>query len=133
MLDTDGLLYDLLDISLEGEVCEEKLRHQIGFLSIREEEHTGTGLYTYLDAGDEIIKFRLSEEEIEKMNIGSAKQFTNIELINEHLDILADITIHIEDGVIDCVEIWNKTGAEYPKEELITYELKPINASKKVQ
>ena len=61
------------------------------------------------------------------MKFESAKWFTNIELVNKELDILADITIHLKDGIIDHIEIWNKTGVDYPLEELLTYELRSIS------
>ena len=120
MLDTEGLLYDVIDVSLEGELYEEQLRRQLELLTISEEKYTDSGLFTYFYADDKISKLKLSKSQIKNMGV----VFINIELINKQLNILADVIIHMKDGIIDNVEIWNKTGVNYPKEELLTYELK---------
>ena len=120
MLDTEGLLYDVIDVSLEGELYEEQLRRQLELLTISEEKYTDSGLFTYFYADDKISKLKLSKSQIKNMGV----VFINIELINKQLNILADVIIHMKDGIIDKVEIWNKTGVNYPKEELLTYELK---------
>ena len=51
------------------------------------------------------------------------ERIDGLELINESQNILADISVHLTNGIIDCVEIWNKNGENYPKNEPNKYQL----------
>ena len=62
MLKTKGFHYDLLYTALEGEVFQAKLRNQLRFLKVREEEHTGTGLFVYFKEIAGMSKFKLSKQ-----------------------------------------------------------------------
>ena len=44
---------------------------------------------------------------------------------NSELKILADVNVHITDGIIDCVEIWNMID-DYPIMEPTKYELEQV-------
>ena len=120
------LINDILDFSLEGEQFEDELTQQVEFLSIKEEEYTGTGLFVHFNHTEGIEKFRI-ETDGKNLNVDgkSTDRIEKVELINKHINIQADTCIHLTDGLIDCVEIWNKLGS-YPESELLTYELKPL-------
>ncbi|WP_386126693.1 hypothetical protein [Winogradskyella litorisediminis] len=98
---------------------------QIELLTEKESEHTGVGLYVYLEPEIGIEGHRLSKSQLEQMFGEHNHELTKFELINKNENVLADLTIHFSNGIIDCVEIWNKLG-DYPKGELLTYELKRI-------
>ena len=117
------LISDILELNVEGEKFEDLLFKQIDHLIIKEEEHTGVGLYVHFRYDKEIERYRLSDSQLDELFGNFNHQIENFELINSDMEILADTTVHLTDGLIDCVEIWNKLG-DYPKEELITYELK---------
>ena len=79
----------------------------------------------YFKYDKEIEEYRLSNSQLGELFGEHSHSIENFELINLDLKIQADTTVHLTDGLIDCVEIWNKLG-EYPKAELITYELKRL-------
>ena len=124
MIESD-LINDILEISIEGEKYEDQLQNQIELLTIKEEEHTGTGLFVYFEHQDGIEKFRIpSSGKNLDVEGKPTERIEKAELINEHINVQADTCVHLTNGLIDCVEIWNKPGP-YPKGELVTYRLKP--------
>ncbi len=117
------LISNILELTVEGEKFEALLYQQINHLTVKKKEHTGVGLFVYLKYDKEIEKYRLSDSQLDELFGNYNHQLDKFELINSDLNVLADTTVHLTDGLIDCIEIWNKLG-DYPKEELITYELK---------
>lgn len=117
------LISNIIEVTVKGEKFEDLLIQQMKYLSEIDEEHTGIGLYVYFKYDHEIEKFRLSESQLQELFGNHAHRLEKFELINFELRVLADTTVYLSDGLIDCVEIWNKLG-EYPKEELVTYNLK---------
>ena len=119
------LISTIIELTLEGEIFESQLFEQIQLLTEKESKHTGVGLYVYLKPENGIVEHKLSKSQLEQMLGEHNNQLTKFELTNNNENVLADVTIHFSDGIIDCVEIWNKVG-DYPKEELLTYELKRL-------
>jgi hypothetical protein len=114
---------NIVELTVEGEKFEDILFEQIRYLTEKEVEHTGVGLYVYFKYEPEIEKYRLTKLQLTDLFGGFAQRLEKFELINSEINVLADTTIHFSNGLIDCLEIWNKLG-DYPKEELVTYELK---------
>jgi hypothetical protein len=114
---------NIVELTVEGEKFEDILFEQIRHLTEKEKEHTGVGLYVYFKYEPEIEKYRLSESQLTELFGGFAHRLEKFELINSDINVLADTTVHFSNGLIDCLEIWNKLG-DYPKQELVTYELK---------
>lgn len=114
---------NIIELTIEGEKFEDILFEQIRHLTEKEEEHTGVALYVYFKYEPEIEKYRLTESQLTELFGEYVHRLEKFELINPEINVLADTTVHIANGLIDCLEIWNKIG-DYPKEELITYELK---------
>ncbi len=114
---------NIVELTVEGEKFEDILFKQIRHLTEKEKEHTGVGLYVYFKYEPEIEKYRLSESQLTELFGGFAHRLEKFELINSDINVLADTTVHFSNGLIDCLEIWNKLG-DYPKQELVTYELK---------
>ena len=119
------LISEIIDVTIEGEKYESQLNEQLNYLNEKEYEHTGTGLYVYFENEPDISKHRLSDEQLNEMFNGYNHELTKFELLNEKLQIQADVTVHFSNGIIDCVEIWNKLG-DYPEEDLLTWQLKRI-------
>jgi hypothetical protein len=119
------LISSIIELTIEAEKFENQLFEQIELLTEKESEHTGVGLYVYLKPENGIERHRLSESQLEEMFGEHNHELTKFELINKSENVLADLTVHFSNGIIDYVEIWNKLG-DYPKEELLTYELKRI-------
>jgi hypothetical protein len=117
------LVSNIIQLTVEGEKFEEILFEQIEHLTEREEEHTGVGLYVYFKHEPDIETYRLTESQMTELFGGSAHRLEKFELINADINVLADTTIHFSNGLIECLEIWNKLG-DYPREELVSYELK---------
>jgi hypothetical protein len=119
------LISEIIELTLEGEKYEDLLFDQIKYLTEKEEEHTGVGLYVYLKQDLGIEKYRLTESQLIELFNNHNHQLEKFELINSALNVKADTTVHLSNGLIDSIEIWNKIG-DYPKGELMTYELKKI-------
>ncbi|MEP0212214.1 MAG: hypothetical protein ABJD66_03295 [Cellulophaga sp.] len=119
------LISTIIELTVESEKFESQLLEQIELLTEKESEHTRVGLYVYLKPENGIEEHRLSKSQLEQMFGEHNHELTKFELINKNENVLADLTVHFSNGIIDCVEIWNKLG-DYPKEELLTYELKKI-------
>jgi len=119
------LISEIIDLTLEGAKYESQLYDQLKHISEKEYEHTGSGVYVYFENEPEITKFRLNNEQLNEMFGEGNQELTKFELINEELLIRADVTVHFTNGIIDCVEIWNKLG-EYPEEDLLSWQLKRI-------
>ena len=112
------LINDIFDLAFDDIQESNQLRQQIKFLTIGETEHTGVGLYLHFLKDNEIYKYKVSKEKNISLN--------GVEILNEKLGILADVIVHIENGIINCIEIWNKSGENYPTNEPQNYELTQI-------
>ena len=124
MIDPESLLYDLIDLSLEGEKGENLLREQFDVLILKEEHYTGSGVFYYFEITEEQRKFRLHEKDRLHPYSATPSVISNLELINKELDLIADVLLHIENGLLSYLEVWNKTGSDYPKAALLSYQLK---------
>ncbi len=127
------LISDIFNLILDDSEYEENLRSQIQFLKQGKTEHTGIGLFIYFEAEKGIENYKISTRETENRNIDgkTTERINGVELRNNDLKILADINIHITDGIIDFVEIWNKNGEEYPNIEPTQYELQQVWSNSK--
>jgi hypothetical protein len=97
------------------------LQNQIPLLTIKELEYTGSGLFINFDIN---AAMQLHKADIAPRDDGNeVEMWDGPELRNDELGILADTMIYIRSGYVDCIEIWNKTGTDYPINEPIHYEL----------
>jgi hypothetical protein len=122
MIDSE-LIKEIIELTVEGEKFETLLFEQINHLTIKDREYTGVGLFVYFKHDKGIEEYKLNDSQLEELFGEHNHRIEKFKLVNAEIGILADTTVHITDGLIDCVEIWNKIG-DYPKEELLTYELK---------
>lgn len=125
MIESD-FISSIVQLTVEGEKFEDILLEQIRHLTEKEVQHTDVGLFVYFENKPEIEKYRLSESQLFDLFGGFAHRLEKFELISSEMNVLADITVHFSNGLINCLEIWNKLG-DYPKEELVSYELKRLH------
>ena len=124
MIESEFIL-TIIEITIEGEKFENQILEQLNFLSEKNNEYTGVGIYTYLQPQVGIEKHQLTKDQLDEMFGIYNNELTKFELINVELNILADVTMNFRQGIIDNIEIFNKLG-EYPTEELLTYQLRRI-------
>ena len=110
------LTLDILDLILDDETEDKSLREQIDFLTEIEIEHTGIGMFIYFE---NVFKN-------EESNIYGNSVLVGVELTNEEQNVLADVMLHVENGLIKTIEIFNKNGEDYPEEKLENYILRQI-------
>lgn len=118
-------ILDILDLIFDDHKASELLRKQVDFLTVSDTEHTGIGLYINFTAAMSVQDYKIKKELLLKDTDDPAtlEMANGLEIINESQKILADATVHLEDGVISCLEIWNKGGDDYPLKEPKHYEL----------
>lgn len=118
------ILLDILDLALEGDVDIGLLKKQIPYLTEKSFEYTNIGLYVYFEQDSSIKNYRIYPNSITSFNQKGDEfyRLDGVEIKNDVQNILADATVHLTNGLIDCIEIWNKIGF-YPKSELLQYEI----------
>ncbi|MBB3696684.1 hypothetical protein KMW28_23390 [Flammeovirga yaeyamensis] len=117
------LYNDILISSLkENDEFNDLFSKQIPFLNEGTTEHTGVGLFISFDSDKEIDQFRLTGKQLEIRFKDYSHSFDGLFIKNSELNILAGTTIHIENGIIECIEILNYLG-DYPEHDFKVYEL----------
>ena len=118
-------ILDIFDLLFDDHKASQLLRKQVEYLSVGDTEHTGVGLIINFITDEGIEDFRVpkdllisgtdSKETLEMVN--------GLEIINESQNILADATVHLKEGLIKTLEIWNKGGDKYPLTDPQHYSL----------
>ena len=118
-------ILDILDLTFDKFEYEDLLRQQILFLTEEKREHTGVGIYVYFISDKEIENFKIPTDKTLSFDIdrNPTEILDGVEINNEKLKVLANTAVHLTNGFIKYVEIWNKNGEDYPLEELTSYEL----------
>jgi hypothetical protein len=104
---------DILDLLLDSDDLRQKARLQIDFLTDRNYDYTGVGLFVSFDHADGIEQNRLT---VDKTVING------VEIKSTDLEIAAEAMVHTINGLVDCLEIWSYIG-EYPTRQLTNYKL----------
>ncbi len=104
---------DILDLLLDGDALGQNARPQMKFLTDKEYNYTGVGLFVNFGHSDGIEQFRLRTDKI---------RINGVEIKSSEFDIGAEAMVEITNGLIDYLEIWSYSG-EYPKKELTSYTL----------
>jgi hypothetical protein len=118
-------ILDILDLAFDDHSASDLLRKQVLFISVTNTEHTGSGAFIHFQPDHQIQQFKLDTTNATNFDIeGNAiVMIFRIEIRNTELSILADAIVHLKNGVIDHLEIWNKCGEEYVQTEPEHYEL----------
>lgn len=122
------LILDIFELLFDELGYEALLKKQIPFLSIGSKDHTKVGAFIYFDHEKGIESFRV--QAVGEPGFDSdgnlIARIDGVELHNDKLMILADTTVHLKNGLIDCLEIWNKNGEDYPVNEPEVYRLEQV-------
>ena len=104
---------DILDLLLDGDDLGKKARLQVDFLTEKNYDYTGVGLFVSFDHSEGIEQYRLEADKI---------IINGVEIKSTNLEIAAEAMVHISKGLIDYLEIWSYNGV-YPTAELTNYRL----------
>lgn len=116
---TSRYLLDILDLALDDHPAGSLLRQQVTHLTLLRTEHTGMGAFFYVKADRPIPHLAIPDDTTGT----STEMLDGVEIRSVELSLLADATIHVQDGLIHHVEIWNKSGTDYPRTDPKHYEL----------
>jgi hypothetical protein len=121
-------ILDIFDIAFDDHPSSDLLRKQIPYLTLTNIDHTGIGAFIHFQADNQINQFRLDTTMATNYDIegNTTEMVDGIEIRNPKLSILADAIIHLKNGIIDHLEIWNKCGEDYVLTEPEHYELHQI-------
>ncbi len=118
-------ILDIFDLIFDDHKANDLLKKQIGFLTEGEIEHTGVGLFINFNSDETIQTYKIDKKLLvdESTDPNVLEMIDGVEIKNESQNILADAIVHLKNGVIDSLEIWNKVGDNYPIIELEHYEM----------
>ncbi len=121
-------ILDIFELAFDDHPFSDLLRNQISFLTLTETDHTGIGAFIHFKADNDIERFRLDTSNSKNFDIeGNPTEMVNgLEIRNPDLLILADAIVHLKNGFIDHLEIWNKCGEYYVKTHPEHYELEQM-------
>ena len=122
------LILDIFDLTFDDYEYGDLLRQQISFLRQSDQEHTSVGLFIYFKGEHGIEQYRVPTDKINSFDLEGdpIERLNGVEIKNEMLNILAEATVHLKNGFIDCLEIFNKNGEDYPTNEPDSYSLEQI-------
>ncbi len=122
---TSQLILDTFDLIFDGQESKDLLDKQVNYLSVGKVDHTGVGLFIYFTKDENIYSYKIIDDSDSNAidNRGINAPLFGIELKNEELNILADVIVHIKDGIIDYFEIFQKYHPSYPLTEPEHYEI----------
>lgn len=107
---------DILDLLLDGDEDGVALRSQIPFLTDSDYEYTGAGLFVGFSHSEPINQFKLTS---------NTTVTHGIEIKSSELELGADTTLFISEGLVSSLEILAYDG-NYPEKELTDYVLTQI-------
>lgn len=107
-------IQEILTLLLDDDKDAVLARNQLDYITEKEVEYTGAGVFIYFNQTKEIEKYQLEN---------STLILNGVKIISPELTAEADATLFFKNGLIDYLEIWSLNG-EYPKKELRSYVLK---------
>lgn len=121
-------ILDIFDLAFDDHSESDLLRKQIPFLSVATIDHTRIGAFIHFQSDDGIQQFKLdiSNETVFNIEGISTDRINGIEVRNPDLSILADAIVHLKNGFIDQLEIWNKCGEDYVNTDPEHYQLEQM-------
>jgi len=103
----------ILDLLSDGDSFGQSIRGQVDYLTEKEYNYTGVGLFVNFSHADGIEKFKTDNEKL---------ILNGVIIKSKEIELGAEATIFCDNGLIDYLEIWSHDGV-YPKKELETYTL----------
>ena len=118
-------ILDIFDLIFDEYESAELIKKQIPLIKEESREHTGIGLFINFKGCEEIENYKTPTLKFPVFDTDGnpIKRLNGVEIKNDALDILADITVHLRNGLIDSIEIFNKNGSEYRQINPVNYEM----------
>jgi hypothetical protein len=118
-------ILDIFDLAFDDHSESELLRKQVPFLTMTDIDHTGIGAFIHFSSDEQIQQFKLDTSNATNFDTegNPTNMVDGIEIKNSELSILADAIIHLKNGIIDHLEIWNKCGNDYVQTDPEHYQL----------
>ncbi|WP_276134309.1 hypothetical protein [Polluticoccus soli] len=120
---TNQFITDILDLVLEEDSNGLALRKQIPYLIEDEHDYTGMGVFISFAHHEGIEPYRLGNETIE---------LNEVDLKSSELASGGAAVVHVNEGLIDCIEIWANDG-NYPDGELTDYTLSQQEGTRQIK
>lgn len=98
---------------LDDDAAYDLVSQQVDYITEDHFEYTGSGVFVYFKMEEEGKKYRAHLEH---------NRLNGVLVKSEEMDIGAEATISLSDGLIDFLEIWNY-GDVYPSGEPVHYTL----------
>lgn len=109
-------ILDILDLLLDGDNDGLMIRQQLDHIIDENYNYTGSGLFVKFSNSDSISTKRIQKDTL---------VLNGVLIESSELEIGADATVFITNGIIDYLEIWSQSG-DYPKRELTDYILTQV-------
>jgi len=106
---------DILELLLDGEEGVFAKR-QLSFITEKEFDYTGTGLFVSFSYSENISKYKISEADL---------ILNGVKVQSTEPPLEAEAILFFSDGLIDYLEIWCYLG-NYPSRDLTKYTLEQI-------
>lgn len=103
----------ILDLLSDGDSFGQSIRGQVDYLTEKEYNYTGVGLFVNFSHAHGIEKFKTDNEKL---------VLNGVIIKSKEIELGAEATVFCNNGLIDYLEIWSHDGV-YPKKELETYTL----------
>ena len=104
-------ILNILDLLLDCDEDGKIARQQMTYLTERNYDYSGAGLFVTFSHTDDALKYRLTKKDV---------VLNGVKIKSPDLEIGADATLFFKDGIIDYLEIWSLDG-NYPDKELEKY------------
>jgi hypothetical protein len=125
-------ILDILDLILDDSELPDSLKRQIPFLTEIKREHTGVGVFIYFANNPGIEEGNVKVSQSTDFVKNPSKILNGVEIKSVQLNILAEAIAHLKGDIVECLEIFNMNGEDYPLNDPENYELSQIwNQSKK--
>lgn len=103
---------NVLDLLLDGDELGEQAKQQIDFLTEKNFNYTGVGLFVSFTHNEGIQSIPLKGETV----------INGLVITSPELGAGAEASVCLKEGLIDYLEIWSYDGV-YPEQELTRYTL----------
>lgn len=104
---------DILQLLLDDNILSKDVRKQLEFLSDDEYKYTGSGVFVNLSHSDGIESFRSRD---------LSSVLDGVTVHSTELSSEAKAILHLNEGLIDYLEIWSTDG-NYPEKDLTKYTI----------
>jgi hypothetical protein len=104
-------ILNILDLLLDCDEDGKIARQQMTYLTERNYNYSGAGLFVIFSHTDDALKYRLRKKDA---------VLNGVKIKSPDLGIGADATLSFKDGIVDYLEIWSLDG-NYPDKELEKY------------